>query len=71
MLAARTEADEGEIRVLAFRCGRHVRNLEFARDDLMTQPGDDVRNPPESISALVGDQNTQSLLRQTARLVCG
>jgi hypothetical protein len=61
MLATHTEADEGEIRMLAFGGGSHVRHLKLARDHLMAQPGHDLCYPRESIRALIRDQDTQPL----------
>ena len=57
MLAADTEPDERQIRVLALGRSRHVRDLELPGDHLVSESRDDRRDPLEPILALVRDQD--------------
>ena len=59
MVAADAEADEGEVRVLALRRGRHLADLELAGDHLVPEVRDDLGDPLEPVAALVRDQDPE------------
>ena len=61
MLRALAEADEGDIRALTRRHCSDVLDLDFARDHLMPQSGDDRRDEGQAIRALVRNQHAQML----------
>jgi hypothetical protein len=60
VLAAEAETDEREIGMLTLGRGSDIRDLDFPRDDLMAQAGNDVGYPRESVRAFICDQDTQA-----------
>ena len=59
MLRAQAEPDERDVRMLSRGHLSDFPDVDLARDDLVPESGDDLREQVEPVSSLVRDQDTQ------------